>query len=254
MTGALRKRRPFAVSLPVATFEDDRLSYRARGILASLMCKPEGWDVRSEALARSGKEGREAVRTALRELYTYGYVRIVRRYSATAGGVVTETEVSDVPVETWALEYVQSIAAAQATGKHWRAPLVAAVGGDDRDAIGGGDRNLGSRISDSTFPDSRKSGSLPSSTQGVPPHPPAPQGERRCAAGHATPKRGCCGRGDIQIAAARAALTDRRSWPRWCGRCDEPETRRPFDADGDLIRDGQCPDCHPAATAVRRQA
>lgn len=74
----------------------------------------------------------------------------------------------------------------------------------------------------------------------------------RCAAGHNRPRRGCCTDRDRNRVATRAAADDRRSWPRWCGTCDGPETRRPFDAEGELVTTGQCTRCHP--TAVRRQA
>jgi len=110
----LRKRRPQAVSLPVATLEDERLSWRARGVLAGLVAKPDGWDVRSEAIARAGTEGRDAVLAALRELGRCGYYRVARRQlvgaEAAAAGVrpgvwVTVTEISDVPVPAWQQEW-----------------------------------------------------------------------------------------------------------------------------------------------------
>jgi hypothetical protein len=158
MTAPLRKRRPFAVSVPVATLEDRRLSWRARGILVGLMGKPDGWDVRSDAIARDGKEGREAVRTALRELYAHGYIRIVRHYSRETGGMVTETELSDVPVAEWAAEYAQSIKQAEQSGKPWRAPVLRGVES----------HFLGSTFPDSSFPDSGNPGPLSSSFTGSP--------------------------------------------------------------------------------------
>ena len=84
------------------------------------------------------------------------------------------------------------------------------------------------------------------------PPTPAPRGSHRCAEGHKSPRRGCCTIRDRQAAATRSATADRRSWPRWCGRCDGPDTRHPFDASGNLLRDDSCPDCHPSQ--MRRQA
>jgi len=58
-----------------AVLNDDRLSFRARGVLAWLLSKPADWRVRSEAIAgQSPTEGREAIRTAMRELVELGYL------------------------------------------------------------------------------------------------------------------------------------------------------------------------------------
>lgn len=53
---------------------DDRLSFRARGVLAWLLDKPDNWRWSSETLAAAGTEGRDAIRAALRELETVGYL------------------------------------------------------------------------------------------------------------------------------------------------------------------------------------
>lgn len=58
-----------------AVLNDERLSFRARGILVFLLSKPADWRTRSESIAAmSPREGREAVRTAMRELEEYGYL------------------------------------------------------------------------------------------------------------------------------------------------------------------------------------
>ncbi|MFH8635539.1 hypothetical protein [Streptomyces goshikiensis] len=63
--------------LPTATLEDARLSFRARGILAYLLAKPDTWKVAADRISKAGREGVEAVRTALRELRDAGYYRVV---------------------------------------------------------------------------------------------------------------------------------------------------------------------------------
>ncbi|MEU1307879.1 hypothetical protein ABZ419_03130 [Streptomyces cinnamoneus] len=93
----------FAV-LPTATLEDARLSFRARGILAFLIAKPDDWEARTEAIARAGKEGRDAVRKAVQELKVTGYYRVVdeRREDGT---LRCYTEVFDEAQEWVAEEY-----------------------------------------------------------------------------------------------------------------------------------------------------
>ena len=57
---------------------DDRLSFRARGVLVWLLDKPDGWKVQADSISRQGKEGRDAVRGALRELEMLGYLERVK--------------------------------------------------------------------------------------------------------------------------------------------------------------------------------
>lgn len=77
---------------------DERLSWRARGILIGILSRPDNWRTDSTQIAREGREGREAVRAALRELETCGYlVRTKRRVNG--GRIVTETLVYDQPQE-----------------------------------------------------------------------------------------------------------------------------------------------------------
>lgn len=104
MSGGLRKRRTHLfVQVPSNTIRDKRLSFRARGILAYLLDMPDGWDVKSEHLASQGKEGREAVRTALNELAVCGYYRLERR-QLRDGTFQMGTAISEEPVESWAAE------------------------------------------------------------------------------------------------------------------------------------------------------
>ncbi|WP_433542106.1 hypothetical protein ACQP10_38110 (plasmid) [Streptosporangium sandarakinum] len=103
----LRKRQSRFVQIPSSTIRDKRLSFRARGILAYLLDMPDDWDVRSEVIAADGKEGREAVRTALRELGVQGYYRLERR-QLRDGTWEMGTAVSEEPVPDWAAQWAEA--------------------------------------------------------------------------------------------------------------------------------------------------
>lgn len=53
---------------------DERLSWKAKGLLAYLLSKPDDWQVYERDLIKRSTDGRDAVRTALRELENNGYL------------------------------------------------------------------------------------------------------------------------------------------------------------------------------------
>lgn len=65
---------------------DERLSYRASGLLTSILSRPDNWTVTAERLAaeRPNGEGEKAVRATLRELEAAGY--LVRQRTRGADG------------------------------------------------------------------------------------------------------------------------------------------------------------------------
>ena len=78
---------------------DERLSYRARGVLVSILSRPDNWRISRDRLAREGKEGRDAVNTALNELTEFGYIER-QKTQREDGTFSTELVVYDQP-ENW---------------------------------------------------------------------------------------------------------------------------------------------------------
>lgn len=72
-----KKRITPFVQIDSTSLSDHRLSWRAKGLLAYLLTKPDGWQVRSEDLIKHGTEGRDAIRAAMKELQEFGYARLV---------------------------------------------------------------------------------------------------------------------------------------------------------------------------------
>ncbi|WP_329134619.1 hypothetical protein OG552_19440 [Streptomyces sp. NBC_01476] len=69
-----RHERGFTV-LPNTLLQDRRLSYTARGLLADLLSRPDGWREDGRHMADTSPHGRLTVAKALRELTAAGYYR-----------------------------------------------------------------------------------------------------------------------------------------------------------------------------------
>ncbi|MFE3196861.1 hypothetical protein [Embleya sp. NPDC059237] len=114
----LRRRltRDFTV-LPTQAVEHAGLSFRARGVLAFLLAKPDGWRVSAEAIAKaSPTEGRTAINTALQELRAAGYYRVhtTRRKDGTLREI---TDLYDQPQPRVAAEYAKRSEARRAAAR-----------------------------------------------------------------------------------------------------------------------------------------
>ena len=97
------ERRGRFTVLATAPLRLASLSLRARGLWALCMSYPDDWEFRAgHLLAQTEREGRDAVRTALRELEAAGFARLVRQTTADGrlGGsrwVVFEEPQGDAP-------------------------------------------------------------------------------------------------------------------------------------------------------------
>ena len=62
------------VTISNAVFSDKTISFKAKGILAYLLAKPNDWQVYIEQLAKASIDGREAVTSGINELIEAGYI------------------------------------------------------------------------------------------------------------------------------------------------------------------------------------
>lgn len=72
----IQKREHPYVQIDKRCLADSRLSWRARGVLAYLLSKPNDWIVSVKDIENNGLEGRDAVQNALKELQQCGYATL----------------------------------------------------------------------------------------------------------------------------------------------------------------------------------
>lgn len=82
--------------LPNAALDDERLSFRARGVLAHILSKPDHWHTNARQLAAHAPEGRYAINAAMRELKEVGYAKLETTRSPD-GLFVKEWLIADEP-------------------------------------------------------------------------------------------------------------------------------------------------------------
>lgn len=82
-----------------AVLEDERISFRAKGVLVFVLSKPDNWKISERHLARVGHEGVTAIRAALKELELAGYIER-QRIKGEGGRFEWESVVFDTPQES----------------------------------------------------------------------------------------------------------------------------------------------------------
>lgn len=91
-----RAPRRKSTPTPTALLEDERLSWKAKGLAAYLLAKPPQWRIDASALARRFKDGRDAVLSGLKELEEAGYL-VRSRYQNRSGQWATESVLFECP-------------------------------------------------------------------------------------------------------------------------------------------------------------
>lgn len=92
----VRQRRQETYTLvPNGSVNHEGLSLRAKGLHAVLLSKPDDWEFSSDRVAAECQEGRDAVRTAMKELRGAGFVR-QRKVQGERGRWITVVEVYDI--------------------------------------------------------------------------------------------------------------------------------------------------------------
>lgn len=94
---AERPQNKFAI-IRNEVLQDERLSFRARGLLANILSRPDNWRCSAWDLATEGREGRRAILTALTELETYGYLKRLKSQDE-KGHWKTESFIYDQPLD-----------------------------------------------------------------------------------------------------------------------------------------------------------
>lgn len=99
----IRAPRPTAnfTVIPNAAIRDQRLSWKARGLLVYLLSMPDNWRTNTTQLRGAGIDGRDAIRAGLTELEEAGYLqrRRIHRNDGTFAWVTVVFDTADNPVE-----------------------------------------------------------------------------------------------------------------------------------------------------------
>lgn len=89
--------------IPNSTIRDNSISSRSLGILVHLLSLPaKNFHISLEGVCQARDEGETLIRSAIRQLESQGYMKIVRERSSTGRYVRSRWLVSDTPIMDWA--------------------------------------------------------------------------------------------------------------------------------------------------------
>lgn len=83
-----------------AALDDPRLSLRDRGLLVTMLRKPDGWKFSSDRLAKELRDGRDAILASMKVLAECGYLRTTS-LRGDSGKFTKVTDVSETSVPEW---------------------------------------------------------------------------------------------------------------------------------------------------------
>lgn len=78
--------------------QDERLSWKARGIFAYLYAQHENWDFYESEVVKHSTDGRASMRAGLKELETYGYLKRTRKRDDRGQVGASDWLISDEPM------------------------------------------------------------------------------------------------------------------------------------------------------------
>jgi len=94
----IKKRDNPFVQIDHRPLTDESLSWKAKGLLAYLLTKPDHWETRVTDLVRRGADGESAVRSGLDELITAGYIERTQERRSDGTYAPTEYIVHELPI------------------------------------------------------------------------------------------------------------------------------------------------------------
>lgn len=92
-----RREDPFA-RVPKSLLNDERLSWKAKGIISYLIGKPSDWKTNVKDISARSIDGTTAIRSALNELRKVGYARLDKIQDANGKVVEWIWKISDSPI------------------------------------------------------------------------------------------------------------------------------------------------------------
>ncbi len=95
-TFEVHRRTPFT-QVPNELLLNPNLSLKAKGLLALMLSRPNGWVFRRNWITKQSKDGRDATSAALRELEAHGYLTYVQHHAPDGRFMGRKYSVYDAP-------------------------------------------------------------------------------------------------------------------------------------------------------------
>ncbi|PPA90104.1 helix-turn-helix domain-containing protein [Brevibacillus laterosporus] len=92
----IKRESPF-VQIDKIPINDERLSWKAKGLLVYLISKPDDWTIIISDLVNKAKDGRDSVYAGLKELEQTGYLSRVRERDSNGKFLPMEYRIYETP-------------------------------------------------------------------------------------------------------------------------------------------------------------